>query len=263
MATATATFVQSSTSNRSTVSSLNMLARIAGILYLIIIVGGMYAGFARMELLVADDATATATNIMASEGVLRSAILADLAMIISDVAIGVAFYMLFKTVNPTLSLLSAFFRLAQAAALGLNLLVLFVALQLMSGAEYLSAFTSDQLNAGATLMLNIHGTGYQLALVFFVFSLLIQGYLIIRSGFFPKWLGAIVIVAGIAYFVDSLAAFSMTNYADYADTFASMLVGIALPVELVLALWLLIRGINTKSATNNPNLSPLLEATAS
>lgn len=243
MTTATAKYTQVSTSSFTTTSSMNILARVSGVLYLIIIVAGMYAGFARMELLVAGDATATAANIITSEGVLRSAILADLAMIISDVAIGVVFYMLFKAVNPTLSLLSAFFRLAQASALGLNLLVLFLALQFANGAEYLSAFNSEQLNAVATLMLSIHGTGYQLALVFFVFSILIQGYLIIRSGFLPKWLGAIVIIAAVAYFVDSFAAFALTNYADYADTLATMLVAVALPVELILALWLLIRGV--------------------
>ena len=245
MTTATANFTQTSTSKPTTQSLMNMLARISGVLYLIIIVGGIYAGFARMELLIPGDATATAANIVASEGVLRSAILADLAMIISDVAIGVMFYMLFKAVNLTLSLLSAFFRLAQATALGLNLLVLFLALQFAGGAEYLSVFNSGQLDAAATLMLSIHGTGYQLALVFFVFSILIQGYLIMKSGFLPKWLGAIVIVAAVAYFVDSFAAFALSNYADYADTLATMLVAIALPVELILALWLLIRGINT------------------
>jgi hypothetical protein len=249
MTTATTNFVPTNTSKHTTTSSMNLLARISGILYLIIIVGGIYAGFARMELLVAGDAAATAANIVASEGLLRSAILGDLAMIISDVAIGVVFYMLFKAVNPTLSLLSAFFRLAQASALGLNLLVLFLALQFANGAEYLSAFNSEQLDAIATLMLSIHGTGYQLALVFFVFSILIQGYLIIRSGFLPKWLGTLVIIAALAYFVDSFAAFALTNYADYADTLATMLVAVALPVELILALWLLIRGVNV-SETN-------------
>lgn len=248
MTTATAIFTQSGTSSQTSTSSTKMLARIAGILYLIIITGGIYAGFARMELMVADDATATAANIATSEGLLRSAILADLAMIVSDVAIGVVFYMLFRAVNPTLSLLSAFFRLAQASALGLNLLVLFIALQFANGADYLSVFNSEQLNAGATLMLSIHGTGYQLALVFFVFSILIQGYLIIRSGFLPEWLGSLVILAAVAYFADSFAAFALTNYADYADGLATMLVAIALPVELILALWLIIRGVNIKEA---------------
>lgn len=254
MITATAHFGQTTITECPIASSLNNLARIAGVLYLIIIVCGMYAGFARMELLVVGDATATAANIATSQGTLRSAILADLAMIISDVAIGLVFYFLLKPVNQTLALLAAFFRLAQATALGLNLLVLFLALQFASGAEYLTAFTPDQLDASATLMFSIHGTGYQLALVFFVFSLLIQGYLLFRSGYFPKWLGVIVILASLAYLIDSAAAFSLSNYADYADMFQMMVIGVALPVELILAFWLLIRGINNNAAENNPYL---------
>lgn len=245
MTTATANFAPSSTSERSTVSYLNMLARFAGILYVVIIIAGMFAdGFARPSLIIDGDASATASNIASSEGLFRMSIVADLVMIMSDVAIGLVFYLLLRSVNQGLSLLTAFFRLAQAATLGINLLVLFIALQFLSGADYLTAaFTSEQLNAIALVLLGAHGIGYKLALVFFAFSILIQGYLLYKSGYVPKILAILVVIASFGYFIDNFATFIMTNYDAYAGIFEMIVVVSALTGETALGLWLLFRGI--------------------
>ncbi|MBZ0293323.1 MAG: DUF4386 domain-containing protein [Anaerolineae bacterium] len=242
-------------SNPAVSTSLRPIARIAGVLYLIIIVAGMFAGgYARPSLLVPGDAAATATNIMASEGLLRASIVADLAMIMADVAIGIAFYYLLKPVNQGLSLLSAVFRLAQAATLGINLLMLFLVLQLLSGADYLTILGTEQIHAQALLFLNAHSIGYKLALMFFAFSILIQGYLLYVSSYFPKILGVLVIVASLGYFVDNMATFILPNYDAYAGIF-EMIVMVALPVELILALWLLVKGISVKQPKHRSNLS--------
>ena len=93
-------------------TSLRRNARIAGILYLIIIAAGMFAEFfVRTSLKVPGDAAATASNIIASEGLFRMGITSDLIMILSDIAIGLIFYVLLKAVNNALALLAAFFRL--------------------------------------------------------------------------------------------------------------------------------------------------------
>jgi hypothetical protein len=233
-------------SNPNNTSSMRQIARIAGVLYLIIIVAGMFAGgFARPSLLVAGDAAATAENIIASEGLFRASIVADLAMIMADVAIAIAFYYLLKPVNQGLSLLSAVFRLAQAATLGINLLMLFFVLQLLGGEVYLPALGTESVQAQAYLFLNAHSIGYKLALMFFATSILIQGYLLYVSGYFPKFLGVLMIVASAGYFIDNMATFILPNYDAYAATF-EMIVMVALPVELIMALWLLVKGINSK-----------------
>lgn len=216
----------------STRLSLQQIARIAGILYLIIIVGGMFGGLTRESMLVADDPVATAENLVESEGLFRASILADVAMVLADVAIGVAFYYLLLPVNKGLSLLSAGFRLAQAAALGINLLMLFIALQ-FAGTDSTQAY----------VFFKVHGIGYNLALMFFATSILIQGYLVYKSGYFPRFLGVLLIIASMGYFIDNTASFVLSNYDDYADTF-QMIVMIAFPVELIMALWLLLRGVN-------------------
>ncbi len=225
--------------------SLRQIARIAGVLYLIIIIAGMFGGLTRESLLVSGDPAATAENVIAAEGLFRTSIMADLAMVLADVAIGVAFFYLLKPVNHGLSLLSAGFRLAQAAALGINLLMLLIVLQFLNGD--IAALDTESAQAQAYVFFNAHGIGYNLALMFFAASILIQGYLVFMSGYFPRWLGVLLIVASAGYLVDNTASFILPNYAEYADTF-QMIVMIAFPVELIMALWLLVRGVRSNPA---------------
>jgi len=229
--------------NNNTVS-LRQIARIAGVLYLVIIIAGMFGGLTRESLLVSGDPVATAENVIASEGLFRTTILADLIMVLADVAIGVAFFYLLKPVNKGLSLLSAGFRLAQAAALGINLLTLFIVLQFLSGD--VAAIGAENAQAQAYVFFNAHGIGYNLALMFFAASILIQGYLVYISGYFPRLLGILLMIASAGYLIDNTASFILPNYADYAEMF-QMIVMVAFPVELIMALWLLVRGVRTKA----------------
>lgn len=239
--------------NNTNTVSLRQIARIAGVLYLIIIVGGMFGGLARESLLISNDPQATAENIIASEGLFRASIMADLAMILADVAIGVAFFYLLKPVNKGLSLLSAGFRLAQAAALGINLLMLFLVLQFLNGD--VAALDTESAYTQAYVFFNAHGIGYNLALMFFAASILIQGYLVYVSGYFPKLLGILLIIASAGYLIDNTASFILPNYADYAETF-QMIVMVAFPVELIMALWLLVKGVRTHPAPADNHIEP-------
>lgn len=226
---------------QSTTPSLRNTARFAGVLYLLLIVVGIFAqGFVREQLLVPGDAAATAGNVLASEGLFRLSIAGDLLMILCDVALGVLFYLLLKPVSQTLALLAAFFRLAQAATLGINLLNLFVTLQLLDGA-HLTSFVSEQLQALALLFFEAHGIGYDIALVFFGVYLLLQGYLMAKSSYFPKFLGTMLVIAGLSYLINSFSFL----YPSYATVIGQFMVGPTLLAELTLTLWLLIKGIKS------------------
>lgn len=232
--------------------SLRNTARIAGVLYLIIIFAGMFAEFfVRSSLIVPGDAAATAGNITASEGLFRAGIASDMVMILTDVAIGLILYVLLRQVSHVLALLAAFFRLAQAATLGLNLLNLFFGLQLVTGTTYLAAFSLEQQYSLGLLFLNAHGIGYRLALVFFGMSLLILGYLVFKSGFLPKVLGVLLIIASVGYQVDSFAYFLLTNYSNYQAIFGTIVVMPAFIAELAFGLWLLVKGVRVQPKGNN------------
>lgn len=220
-------------------------ARIAGVFYLIIIVSGIYAQFfVRATLLVPGDAAATASNVIASEGLFRLGITADMAMILSDVALGILFYVLLKAVNPGLSLMAAFFRLAQAAVLAINLLNLFLVTQLLSGADYLAAIGTPQLQSWALFFFNAHATGYAIGLLFFAMNCLVFGYLVYKSGYFPRILGILLIFAGFGYTADTLARTLLSDYASYEMLFGIVVFGPAVLGEAAMTLWLLIKGIN-------------------
>ena len=241
--------------NQSTsTTSLRQIARIAGVLYMVIIVCGMFGGLTRESLLVSGDAVATAQNISDAEGLFRATIMADIIMVLADVAIGVAFFYLLKSVNHGLSLLSAAFRLAQAAALGINLLMLFLVLQFLNGD--MATIGTENAQAQAYVFFNAHGIGYNLALMFFATSILIQGYLVYVSGYFPKLLGILLMIAAAGYFIDNTASFILPNYADYAETF-QMIVMVAFPVELIMALYLLVKGIKSNAAGAGTTPEPM------
>ncbi len=219
-------------------------ARIAGLLYLIIFGGGIFAQFiVRQSLIVPGDATTTASNILASEQFFRLGIGGDLLMLLSDVALAVLFYLLLRPVNNALAMLAAVFRLTQAAVIGSSLVNLFYALNLLHSADLMRVVGADQL----MIFLDAHAIGYSVAMIFFGVNCLLTGYLVFQSGYFPKVLGILLVIAGIAYLADSFAQVLLTDYAAYKALFESVAIPLAVVGELAMALWLLIRGINVQA----------------
>ena len=110
----------------------------------------------------------------------------------------------------------------------------------LTGPGYTSGLTPDQLDALALLMLDLHGYGYDLGLLFFGASCLVLGYLIARSGYFPRVLGYLVIAAGFAYLIGSYTLFLLPDYAAAIEPIYI----VSIVSELSLCLWLLIKGVN-------------------
>ena len=145
-----------------------LYARVAGILYLIIIVFGIFGEmFVRSGLIAPGDAAATASNIAASQGLFRVGFLADSIMFLSDVALAVLLYVLLKPVSKVIALLAMCFRLAQTAVLALNLLHYHAAVLLLNGSDYSAALGTSQLNALTSFFLDLHAHGYDLGLLLF------------------------------------------------------------------------------------------------
>ena len=223
-------------------STTQKQARIAGLLYLIIIICGLFAeGIVRGSLVVTGDAAATANNIVASGMLFRLGFLADLIMITSDVALALVLYLLFRPVDAGLALLAAFFRLAQAVTLAVNLLNHFAAGLVLNEADWLTAFDPDQLQSLAYFFLEMHNFGYYAGLVFFAIHCLLLGNLMCRSGWFPKILAAFLVVASISYAGGSLAVFLWPHYEPLISV-SPLYVGPAIVAELSVCLWLLLKG---------------------
>jgi hypothetical protein len=218
-------------------------ARVTGVLYLIIIVCGMFSEvYIRAGLIVPGDAATTADNIAASELLFRVGFASDMFVFLSDVAVAVLLYVLLRPVSRIVALIAAAFRLAGTAIYGVNLLNYFVALLLLGGADYLAVFEPVQLDAMALLFLEMHGHGYDLGLVFFGLHCLMLGYLLFRSDLFPRILGVLMVLAAFGYVVGSFTRFLFPHYsAAVAPIYVAPLVG-----ELSLCLWLLAKGVSTR-----------------
>lgn len=219
-------------------------ARTAGFLYLILIVCGpfsmMYVPF---TLVVPGDAAATADNIASSEWLFRLSLASDAIIFLTEIVLTAVLYLLFKPVSRIISLSAAFSRLAMAVIQGANLYFNLTALALLSGAGYLAAFETDQLHALALLFLNAHTYGAQIWGAFFGLHLVLIGYLLFKSGYFPRLLGALVASSGLGYLTNSFATFLSLDY----GTIVTVIVVTAITVgELSFVFWLLFKGVNVK-----------------
>ena len=215
-------------------------ARIAGISYLL--TGTTYL-FGQMFVLgrvvVEGNATATANNILAHQSLFRSAFAADLLSIACSIVLTVLFYDLFKPVNRTLSLTAAFVHLVGLAVAAVGSLFLLAPLGVLEGGQHLSAFKAEQLQALASVFLKLNAQAWNEAfMVFFGIYCVLIGYLILRSIFLPRIIGALMALAGLGYM--TLLYAPLAHYL-HPYNLAPGALG-----ETSLILWLLVMGVNAQ-----------------
>jgi Domain of unknown function (DUF4386) len=218
--------------------SINRTARLAGALYLSLMPFGIFSFvYVPSALLVPGDSAATARNIMESEWLFRSATVSHLLSQIIVVFLALSLYRLLKHVNNHHAVLMVVLALLGPPIACLNEVHNLAVLRLLSSPEN-GAFTSAQLQAQATLFLDMSRHGIFVAQIFWGLWLLPLGSLIFRSRFLPKLLGVPVMVAGVGYLFDSFMQLLFPGFA-----MVSQFTAIA---ELPLPLWLLVRGVNVE-----------------
>lgn len=227
--------------DRSAETSPQDYARVGGILYLFIIVAGIFAEiFVRDKLIVSGDAAATANNLIASQSLFRISVAVEQIWLLCAVAVTVILYVLLKPVNNTLALLATFFNLVSIGIEAVATVNLFAALFPLGSTSYLKAFDPAQLQALTYLSLKSYDYGFATCLVFFGGCLFVYGYLIFKSGYFPKTIGVLLIIASLSYLINS---FSLYVAPTFANSIFPILV-LAFIGESSLCLWLIVKGVN-------------------
>jgi hypothetical protein len=237
----------------STAASANRLepaqhtaAKLAGFLYLLTIVTANFAEFyARGRMIVGGDAAQTAKNIAASERLFRLGTVSNLITFAAVVILLWALYVVLKPINRNLALLAAFWQLAECSIFALIILNDFVALRLLSGADYLRAFNTQQVQALAYLFVGVHDAGYLIGLVFFGLGSTVFAYLWFKSRYIPRALAVWGIFSSLLVAIVTLAIMVFPGLAD-----------VVIPVyfapifffEVGLGLWLLVKGIRAPIA---------------
>jgi len=218
-------------------NSINKTARIAGFLYFLYILTSVIADqFGRFVFV---DAPATVDHILAHEALFRIGVLISLFSYVLFLLAAWALYVLLRPVNKNLALLFLALNLGGFATLFISHLNLISSLLLLSGADYLKAFQPNQLQALATLFINIYKYGSTIAQIPYGVWLFPLGYLVYKSGVLPKILGILLIVDCFALLIYVCQRFLLPGY----DVIAYPCWAVSFIAEVSLTLWLLIKGV--------------------
>jgi len=222
------------------------LARLTGLFFLLTILGGIVAqAFISQRLINFTDAAATANNILSNKSLFTLGFTIYLIEMACQVTTATLLYQLLKPVNRTVALLAV---LLELTGIGIKTVarVFYIAPLFVLGASpsgdsaavssVLSGFTTEQLQSIALVLLKVNDSGAAVALAFFGFSTPLFGYLIFRSRFLPRWLGALVMVAGLGWLTFLYPPLGYRAFMIVAP--------IGLLSALVKILWLLIRGVD-------------------
>lgn len=214
-----------------------VLARVAGVLYLIITACALFAYMhVRGELLDTDDMAQTVANLAAREQLYRWGFAAAVIVVVCNLPMGVILFELLKKVNPRVALLALVFIISSATLEGVNLLNYIEPLFTVTLPEYTRAFDADEIQALVRGSMRMFAYTFSVSLVFFGAYCVLIGFLIFRSTFFPRVLGVLMMVAGVTYWLNSLRLF-LSLPIPYIEW-------VTLVGELALALWLVAVGVN-------------------
>jgi len=221
----------------------NKTARLAGWLYIILIISGIYSFlFVHSSLVVSGDTATTVSNIMTSESLYRSGIVSWLISQTVFILLVLVLYKLLKPVNNNHAVLMVVFVLVAVPISFINELNKFAALILLSGADYLTAIAGDQLHALVMFFLDLHDYGVNIDSMFFGLWLLPLGYLVFKSGFLPRVLGILLMIGWLGYMISFFTFFLAPSFnATIEPVFQITGTG-----ELLFPLWLLIKGVNVE-----------------
>ena len=221
------------------------LARFAGVLYLAIFALAPFAFvFSKESLVVAGDSEATAAKVMDSETLFRFGMAAEVIVVIIEIALAGVLYVLFRTVSQTVSLTAAFARLGEAIVQAVNLLTAFLALTVLGGAGYLSVADEDQRHALAMLFLEANSFVVLIWGLLFGLHLALLGWLVAGSGFIPRIIGTLLVVASVGYLAEG---FGNIVAPGSSDVLSILVIILAVPGELAFAAWLAVRGVDEKA----------------
>jgi len=217
------------------------LARIAGSLYLVVaVLGGFAELYVRSRIVVAGDAAATADNIRESANLFRVGFMSDVVQATFFLFTAMALYLLLRHVNELVARAMVVIVAVSVAIICLNMLNQYLALQMATGEGSASVFGAAGSDALAGLFADMHAAGYLIAQMFFGLWLLPLGYLVYRSGFFPRVIGVLLAIGCVGYLADTFVQFLAPGIAESVEP---LVVAPAAVGELSLVAWLLVKGV--------------------
>ncbi len=218
--------------------SIQKTARSAGLLYLLLVPLGIFGIlYVPNTLFVAGDVAATINNIVANETLYRLALVAALVVQLVNIGVAVLLYKLLKPVNKTQARLMVIFILLGIPIVFINELNPVAILLLLNGSAYVPQVAMEQAQPLVAFFLEMHQAGIFIAQIFWGLWLFPMGWLVYKSGFMPRIIGIFLIIGGAGYIFDSAQYLLFPGLGLMVSEYT--FVG-----ELLITLWLLIKGVN-------------------
>lgn len=213
------------------------MARLTGLFYLITILGGVFAqGMVADRLIDFTNASTTASNILANESLFRGGFTVYLIEMTAQIITSVLFYYLLKPVSPSGAMLAMVIGVTASIIKTFARVMFLAPLWVLHHGNALTGYTPEQVNSLALTILRINDEGAAVAVALFGPSTFLLGWLMMKSTYFPKWVGLLGLIGGIGW----------TTF--YVPSFGRPLFMFLAVIGLVGALatigWLLIVGVN-------------------
>ncbi len=220
--------------------SQHKAAKVAGVLYLLVTLLSFVGIYVNSSIIVPGDAATTANNIVSNNLLFNLGFISDLMVQTGHIFLALALYKLLKPVNKNHASLMVILALVGIPIAMLNMLNQIVVTHLLSGAEYLKVFDASQLHALVLLFINFHKSGVFIAQIFWGLWLLPLGYLVYKSGYFPRIIGVLLMLGCFGYLIDFFIFFFIPKYEGIMRIF-----GLS---ELIFTAWLLLKGVKIQQS---------------
>ena len=234
-------------------SPVQAYARAAGVLaFISVIAGGFGEAYVPSIVLAADDAAATASNLVKHGWLVRLGFASYLVEALCDVGLALILYALLRPVHRDVALLATFFRLIGTAGFAVAQLFHFAASPLARHPSGLKGLSSDQLDALALHSITIAQSGATLFMMFYGMGFLFTGWLMLNARFLPRFLGILMVITGAGFVLRTFLWVLAPAYASPLLLLPAALAGLAL------AFWLTIKGVQVEkwrqqSLADQPN----------
>ena len=218
-------------------TSVRTYSRAAAIFLILTMFGGWIGEVQIPSQFMSGDAAATAAKLRLDDDLFRLGFAAYLIEAFSDLVLAWLFYVLLRPVHRELALLSAFFGIVSMSLFAVTKMFYFSA-PLFLKSKYLAAFSPEQIDALAGAFMSLYGGLSGLFMLFYGTAWIIRGYLTIRSGYLPRFLGALMAIAGSGFFAKNVTKLLAPAYS------SDLLLAPMFLNVVVLALWMLVRGVD-------------------
>lgn len=220
-------------------------ARVAGFIYLVVIITGMFSlAYVPRKLIDWNNSSLTFHNINADASLFRFGIYSSVVCYVAFTFLSLALYRLLRTVNESRAKVMVILALLSVPLSFANLQYKYAALTLIGKASFLENVSMKDLENQLMLSLHQYNDGLLLASVFWGLWLFPLGWLVYRSGFMPRFLGVLLMLGCAGYLINFSGNTLFDDYSKIGiGKYMRILPAIA---EFGTCIWLLFFGLTTR-----------------